>query len=281
MKPIKNILVPVDLSQVSAPALKISNTFSQKLDAHLHVFTVISDLIVSNFCRYSNLGAEDVIRIAEEKLKVLIEECGIAVTNHSYEIIQGVPFMEILEKSSKIPADLIMMGSLGSYGMHKLDNDTFTIIRMAPANTFVFTLEGGETAPDIPINRILVALDFSEHSLIALEYALYLKPVFDSEVHLFQVVSKGEESSEEAMKEKVQRHLSGEKIDQIDSMEVIASNNPAKEILNKISESNIDLLAIGSYSRRRLVRNLFLGKVSYDVVRRANCPFLIVKDPAE
>jgi nucleotide-binding universal stress UspA family protein len=279
VKPIKNILVPVDLSTVSEPALKISKTFSQKMNAHLHIFTVISELIVNNFRRYSNLGSDDVMKSAEEKLKTLIDGCGLEQTNHSYEIVPGVSFIEILEKSSKIPADLIMMGSLGAYGLDKLDSNTFKLIRMAPVHTFAFTIEGRETAPDIPINRILVALDFSEHSLIALEYALYLKPIFDAEIHLFQVVSKNEESREEVMKEKLQQHLSSEKMDEIDNMEVIASDSPAHEILNKISESNIDLLAIGSHSRRRLLRNLFLGKVSYDVVRRANCPLLVVKNP--
>ena len=65
----------------------------------------------------------------------------------------------------------------------------------------------------------------------------------------------------------------------IDSIEVQAANDPAQEILNKIEKADIDLLAIGSHSRRRFLRNLFLGKVAYNVVRKANSSVLIFKAP--
>lgn len=52
--------------------------------------------------------------------------------------------------------------------------------------------------------------------------------------------------------------------------------NPAELILEKIDKRNVNLVIMGSHGKKGLSR-LIMGSVAETVVRKANCPVLIVK----
>jgi len=56
----------------------------------------------------------------------------------------------------------------------------------------------------------------------------------------------------------------------------VVIGNPADSILEKIEELNINLVIMGSHGKKGLSR-LIMGSVAETVVRKANCPVLIVK----
>jgi nucleotide-binding universal stress UspA family protein len=278
---IKNILVPVDCTEESRPVLSISRQIAEKLDAHMHIVSVIDEVMLEKIVKVGSGLTSDLLEKSKEYLDAVIKEVGIDGLKYSCEVIAGVPFMEVISRSAAIPADLIMLGGMESDEPHRLGNDSFKIMRMAPFNTFAVKIRDKESFEEIDIKKILVALDFTKQSLMALDYALYLKPVLDSKVRVLQVLTENEKVDEDSVKKRLGEHISTEKIEQIDSFDVKRSKNPAKTILNYVDESEVDLLAIGSHSKKRILRNLFLGKVSYDVVRKVNSSFVVLKDPEE
>ncbi len=56
------------------------------------------------------------------------------------------------------------------------------------------------------------------------------------------------------------------------------TGSPVAEILRFAEEENVDLIVMASHGRTGLSR-LLMGSVAEAVVRRANCPVLIVKQP--
>lgn len=281
MDRIQNILVPVDLSDFSSRLIKISKWLSDRIDAHFHFVYIVDERMVFSFKHLDVDMRDNLFKISKEALEAIIKYSDFQEGKYSSEVFLGEPFVEIISKSTtRPPADLIIVGGVSIQGLHKIGDNAFKIIQMSPTHTLIIKeKDEGETKDEVKFNKVLLALDFSEHSIMALDYTISMKSIFNSNIHVFQVIGEKEEASEEKVKEQLKEHISAEKIKEIDSIEVVSSNNPAQTILDKIEEDQIDLLSIGSHSKRRFLRNLFLGKVAYQVVRKANCSVLVFKTP--
>jgi nucleotide-binding universal stress UspA family protein len=60
----------------------------------------------------------------------------------------------------------------------------------------------------------------------------------------------------------------------------LLSGDPATEIVRLAEQEGVDLIVLGTHGRTGLKR-LLMGSVAEAVVRRATCPVLTVKQPAE
>ncbi|SRR5260221_6976598 len=144
--------------------------------------------------------------------------------------------------------------------------------------------------------KILVPVDYSPSSKLALEYALMLADRFDAKVHLLHAwevpaylrpdltVWSGEVSAtladharaeaERGMKE----FLADPKVAgrQNVTSEVVAGT-PYSAVLRAIDEGGFDLTAMGTHGRTGL-SHLLLGSVAEKVVRHAKCPVLTVRE---
>jgi nucleotide-binding universal stress UspA family protein len=283
MEKITNILVPLDLGDYSSRIVEICKWLSDKIDAYFYFLYVVEEKMMFSLRQmdYKDSQTQSLFQLSRDALDAIIKNNNFDDGKYSNEVILGEPFVEIISKSTtRPPADLIIVGGLSSQGVYKMGDNAFKIIQMAPIPTLlVKEQDDRQSEYDQPFKKILVAMDFSEHSLMALDYVLSLKPVLKGSIHVYQVVSDQEEASQEKVKEKLQSSLNAEQMNEIDHIEVKSSSDPAKEILSKIDEFDFDLLAIGSHSRRRFLRNLFLGKVAYQVVRKASSSVLLFKTP--
>jgi len=152
-------------------------------------------------------------------------------------------------------------------------------------------------------NNILVAVDGSEHSKKALNYALELAEKFDGKITLIHVYSTvvplrtsvdtlpgpaltppasdvmaakmteeakqmGKRILEEAEQVVKQRGISVEK--------VLKEGDIVREIVTTAQEGKFNLVVMGHRGLSRL-KELFLGAVSEGVSHKAPCPVLIVK----
>ncbi|ASJ73853.1 universal stress protein [Granulosicoccus antarcticus] len=156
--------------------------------------------------------------------------------------------------------------------------------------------------PDI--RKILYCTDFSESSIAAFKYAVYLTKTTDAEIHILHVVEKlsndakltfqtyvsDDETRRRMLKERVNvaqqtlidrqdafwNALSEEEQGlrhKIASSQVIESY-PAETILKVSGELDADLVIMGSHERG-LVRT-FLGSVAKSVLRRSTVPVMVV-----
>ena len=147
------------------------------------------------------------------------------------------------------------------------------------------------------ISKILVAIDGSEHSFKASEYALELAKSFGAQLyavivtyipesdHLSQkeVLSKSlvEDSSNNSMKDAgnwFESFTQNAKEDNIQlKTELINSARPVDYvILEYAEEQKIDLIVVGTKGRTGF-KKLMLGSIASSIVTYAHCPVIVVK----
>jgi nucleotide-binding universal stress UspA family protein len=140
------------------------------------------------------------------------------------------------------------------------------------------------------IKKILVAVDMSEHSKKAFEYASLLSQKTDAELVIVNVFDEFERmsSSKEKLKEIVETMQKDgqEKLDSyvdeaksrgVKNVRVERTEGDAAErIIELTRQEKPDLIVLGSRGRGAF-RELLLGSVSHKVMNHAKYPVLIVK----
>jgi len=138
-------------------------------------------------------------------------------------------------------------------------------------------------------SKILVAIDSSDASMDAADYATSKSQRYNTELYALHVIHADvdlygpHETSEftRNMRNEGEKYLdkvkvkANEKDIQIKT-EIISSKNIAGGILDFAEENNIDLIVIGTRGRSGF-KKLLLGSVASHVVTYAHCPVLVVK----
>jgi universal stress protein A len=140
--------------------------------------------------------------------------------------------------------------------------------------------------------RILVPVDFSEHSQVALEHACDLAETLGAELHLLHVnepwppatsvtseaypmfhefvVEENVRAEKELAELKVPNHGTRP------LLRVTRIGHVEHEILKYIDESGIDLVVIGTHGRTGIA-HWIMGSVAERIVRFASCPVLVAR----
>ncbi len=134
--------------------------------------------------------------------------------------------------------------------------------------------------------RILVAVDGSPFADAAVDQAISLGGICNSQIFVISVVALYPEQMEvapalvETMSEDVRKHLdrAKEKIEKADmSCETIVhmGGQPHQFIIQEAKEKGIDLILMGTHGRSGLKR-ILLGSVAQNVIGHAPCPVMVV-----
>jgi nucleotide-binding universal stress UspA family protein len=142
----------------------------------------------------------------------------------------------------------------------------------------------------IQVDNILLARDFSSVSDQALRYALYLARESGATLHLFYADVLHEDpfdsySPEGPVEAQIrQRLMAGPDGEPIESdgfaVETAVERDvaAAPAILNYAADHDVDIIVAGTHGRRG-VQRILLGSVAEEIVRRADCPVLTVREP--
>jgi nucleotide-binding universal stress UspA family protein len=165
------------------------------------------------------------------------------------------------------------------------------------------------------VERILVPIDYSEHSNLALQWGASLAQKYGAQLLLLHVVPKAvEEVSTHSAgpivapypsyEESLAQHGSSSHsevviIDYVEKAETalndlarthlqepvptqarVAVGKPTEEILQAASDEGVDLIVMGTHGHTGL-RHILMGSVAETVVRTASCPVFTVKAPAQ
>ena len=136
----------------------------------------------------------------------------------------------------------------------------------------------------------MVAIDGSEHSLKAAQYALDLAKSFNAKIFAITVTSVPESyhnKQEDVLEESSEMDDSKIWLDEFGrasktgnielKTELINSHRPIDYvILEYAEEKNIDLIVVGTRGRSGFKR-LLLGSVASSIVSYAHCPVMVVK----
>lgn len=146
-----------------------------------------------------------------------------------------------------------------------------------------------------PFSRILTAIDFSENSECAFDYALTLATKFNAELTVIHVINEPVDlrgfyvphiSFEQLEKEiedsavKMMETFCSSKAGSFSNYKTsIVTGIPYEEITAAAVKLDASLIVIGTHGRTGLDRLLF-GSTAERVVRSAACPVLTVRLPA-
>ena len=148
------------------------------------------------------------------------------------------------------------------------------------------------SAGNLAIQRILVPIDFSEHSKNALQYAVSFAKQFQSELILIYVVeptiypadfSFGQvavPSIEKELRERgkveldqlVETQIAGA----LPARAMVRTGKPFLEIIDTATEEEVDLIIIATHGHTG-VEHILFGGTAEKVVRKAPCPVLVVR----
>jgi nucleotide-binding universal stress UspA family protein len=149
-------------------------------------------------------------------------------------------------------------------------------------------------AEDSKFSKIMVAIDGSEHSLKAAEYALEIAKSFSAQLYAVTVTYVPESyhlKQEDVLNQSIEMRGSIEdaktwleKFNQEsreDSIqlqtELINSHRPVDYVILEYAEKNdIDLIVLGTRGRSGF-KKLLLGSIASSVVTYAHCPVMVVK----
>ncbi len=134
--------------------------------------------------------------------------------------------------------------------------------------------------------RILVAVDGSAFSDAAVDQAISLGGICNSEIFVISVVDLYPEQMEvapnlvEKMSEDVRQHLdkAKQKVDQVGiPCETIVrmGGKPHEFIVQEAKDKEIDLICMGTRGRSGIER-ILIGSVAQNVLAHAPCPVLVV-----
>jgi universal stress protein E len=126
-RPLKNILVPVDFSAVSAKALRYAGLLAEKHGATLHVLHVLDDKDLMELAPVAEqpnkqIGAyrRELKKSSAEHLREFVAAQLPAALQPEFLLAHGSPWQLIDSNAKRIDADLIAMGSIGRSGISGL-----------------------------------------------------------------------------------------------------------------------------------------------------------------
>jgi universal stress protein A len=144
-----------------------------------------------------------------------------------------------------------------------------------------------------PIRKILVPTDFSPHAGEAFRVAQDLAKLIGASVVLFHVsrppavVSDGgrllsapSEAGAKDVWDELRKIEAKDPAVRVEHEVILAERPDVEHILEILQERGCDLIVMGTHGRTGLLHRLF-GSVTQDVVRRASCPVMLVKAPAQ
>lgn len=148
----------------------------------------------------------------------------------------------------------------------------------------------------INIQKILIPIDFSETSMLAIEHAAFTAQLFKAELVLLHVVEKHWEKfsiiapeirveAPSNLTEAIEKKL--EEISEairskygVKSTCVTSDGNIFSEILAVGKEHNVDLIVMGTHGASGIVE-FFIGSNAYKVVTQSECPVISVQSQAK
>ena len=294
---INKILCPLDFSKCSKVALKNAIELAKKVNAELHLFHAIlmyeddsykpDDRLHDNIVSYALI--ED---ISNQKLKnIAVDLAGdgfkvVTVSSRAFSAAE-----EILRYAEDNQIDLIIMGTHGRTAISHLllGSVAERIIRMSKCPVLTFRKDWKDQGE---YKSILVPIDFSDHSKLALQYALELAELYNSEITLFHAFEQqmhpsfyasGKTSMFEIDSELKQRaaeamtrfrNESGKPA--IDTKFAFAEGAAYHEIVEYTKKKHFDLLVIATHGLRGL-EHFLIGSTTEKVIRHTEIPVLTVK----
>lgn len=303
---IRRILCPIDFSDYSRRALNHAVAMARWYEstiALLHVFSVVP---VAAYAPGTPMHPSVVLtpvdrdELLASMRRFAEDEAGSSVPIE-FEICQGTAAAAILARASALPSDLLVMGTHGRSGFERLVLGSVTekVLRKAacPVLSVPRKIKDVVPAPPVLFKRILCAVDFSDCSINALNYAMSLAQEADARLTVLHVIELSPElppglhETVQAGPRNIAEYIAAAKEDRRERLKaavpesvraycivdtLLGTGKPYREILRVAAEQDSDVIVIGIHGRGA-ADLLFFGSTAQHVVRQATCPILTLR----
>ena len=274
----KKILLAVDGSDYTNSVLGYGVALAKAFDSSLQVLTV-ADVRVFEWA--ATIGADGFVPIApsgvyqdesrkllEEKCDKVLQKCADLLSkeklDHEVEKAAGAPADVITERSQL--ADLLILGKRGEFS--RLESKALgatieSVARTARKPLLVVKKEM------MPITKILIGYDGSEHANQALQYAGHLAEATASKITVLCITDDKELGAHYCAE--AEKYLKSYNAS-VNSL--VQSGDPDKDIVSYATENKYDLIAIGAFGHSR-IREAILGSTTEHILRLSNQAVLL------
>lgn len=280
MKPIEPqlILVPTDLSEPAAHALRYASSLGERLGARLLVVHADSFIPPTDFTATTagvfELSRDAMIVTATDALRKHAEQNVRAGVPFDLRVVVGEPLEAILKLVRESGADLVVMGTHGRTGVRRLvlGSVAEAVMRAAPVPVIAVNLTASDSAE---VDKVLCPVDFTPACRDALRQAAVLTTSSGTPLILLRTVD--DEHADLGVEERNLLHhwLPAELADRCET-KLISSAHEADRIVETAKSVRAQLIAFGVTGRTP--REPLLGTTAEQVMQRSNCPVLTVKE---
>ena len=297
---IRSILYPTDFSDTAQQALNHALFLAEQFEAELHMLHAVvlhehdPRAPERRFPEPPDI-LQNLFEIADSEMAQIIEASKAKTFTVKEAKVKGFSAGQvILEYADHYEIDLIVMGTHGRRGPARMFLGSVTEEVIRQANCPVLTLRRqSEPSPGEAMEKILVPVDFSDHSRVALSYAREVAALYGSSLQLVHAIedpvypyfyapaggfsmanqleelrTKTDEALDKILEESQGPAVSYEKF--------VVTGRPATEITRCAEEHGADMIVIATHGLTGLERFL-VGSTAEQIVRLATCPVFTVK----
>ena len=269
---LKNILVPLDLSETSLNALQTAVALAKKHDARIHLLYVDETILTlthlpADFAGSTN-GNQDVLSALSSSIKY---ENGVSPM---VTVEKGCVVEAIARKSSAMQCDLIVMGSHGASGFRDdyIGSNAYDVIKYAMCPVLVvppkrrFVSFRKVLFPIRPVSGALIPYKVAAHFLAA-------KSMVDV-LGLSQLNIEKETTMLDKIVSEIEEEVATDKV----NMKTFWSNGQsvAADVLQFAQQNNSDLIVL-THALDAIPKPNFIGPHAQKVIHCSKIPLLSIK----
>lgn len=297
MSTITTVLCPTDFSDTSRHALEHAIAVARWYEARLvglHAyappFYPVTDLVTAGVG--DPVPDSVALKACEQDVMASLEPARALGVATDARVESGPPANAIVACAKALPADLIVIGTHGTNGFEHLVLGSVTEKVLRKATCPVMTVPPRARATSrLPFKRIVCAIDFSSSSEGALRIALSLAQEADAELSLLHVLEWANDEPlsqlkyiapeyhayrEQDAQVRLSRLVPDSARDWCTATTHVLHGKPHDEILVWAAKQQADVIVMGVQGRNAVDVMLF-GSTTNQVVRRATCPVLTVR----
>jgi nucleotide-binding universal stress UspA family protein len=298
---IRRILCPVDFSDPSLRALQQAATLARWYQSALTALYVDTALPIDRAAVGAFTVAPTAVLEAARSTRIVDDLHGFVARvldgrDVDVEVEEAPDVADtLLKRAVTLGANLIVMGTHGRTGINRwfVGSVAERVLRSAPCPVMVVPPHDAVPPSTVAFKHVVAAIDFSESSLAALQWALSLAEEADARLWLLHTIEVPPELRASALvtDEEIDelnasaradalsrlRSLIPEEAARFCSIETATTTGEAAHaILKFAAEHGADLIVMGAQGHGALDRFIF-GSKTRDVIGRASCPVLTVR----
>jgi len=298
MRQFLRILCPVDFSDESRHALEHAAQFARWYDAAITGLFVYTPVFTPASGPRPELSPmPPVIEMIDKRayecdVRSFVRQTTSSAIEVAAEVQIGLPAQEIVRAATRLPADLIVIGTHGTSGFQHLMLGSIAEKVLRTSRVPVLTVPPrAQATSKLPFQEVLCPVDFSRCAREAVHLALSLAEEGDANLtilHVLENVGEAPIATRHFNVPEFRREYRQWAIDQLQALlpeysadrcrptTRVVEGKAYGEILKAAADDGTDLIVMGVHGRNPLDLMLF-GSTTNQVVRRATCPVLTVR----